>query len=191
MGNRLVTTKWLLAGYAGAVDRPLAGEPLAVDLLNTRWRSGDREVDLLAGSAGLRQWLDETKQESMPADEAVGEALRATRRALLDVVDGRSGGQQALNAVLARGLTVGYLDGTVARRRVLLTDDAWGPAWRAASSYLELIDAAPDGIRHCAGAGCILHFYDPTGRRRWCSMTGCGNRAKGERFRSRRRTGSP
>jgi predicted RNA-binding Zn ribbon-like protein len=31
----------------------------------------------------------------------------------------------------------------------------------------------------------VLYFFDPTGRRRWCSMAGCGNRAKAKRHYAR------
>jgi predicted RNA-binding Zn ribbon-like protein len=42
-------------------------------------------------------------------------------------------------------------------------------------------------IRQCAGTTCVLWFYDRTKahRRRWCSPTGCGNRAKVAAFRAR------
>lgn len=37
-------------------------------------------------------------------------------------------------------------------------------------------------VRACAGPGCGWLFLDPTGRRRWCVMAVCGNRAKVRRF---------
>jgi predicted RNA-binding Zn ribbon-like protein len=43
-------------------------------------------------------------------------------------------------------------------------------------------------IRQCAGERCTLVFVDTSraGRRRWCSMDRCGNRAKVRAFRNRR-----
>jgi predicted RNA-binding Zn ribbon-like protein len=43
-------------------------------------------------------------------------------------------------------------------------------------------------IRRCAGTNCRLMFVDASrpGRRRWCSMDRCGNRAKVRAFRDRR-----
>jgi predicted RNA-binding Zn ribbon-like protein len=35
-----------------------------------------------------------------------------------------------------------------------------------------------DQVRLCAGDACGWLFLDPRGRRRWCSMSTCGNRAK-------------
>jgi predicted RNA-binding Zn ribbon-like protein len=42
-------------------------------------------------------------------------------------------------------------------------------------------------VRHCEGKRCVMWFYDRTKghRRRWCSSTGCGNRAKVAAFRAR------
>jgi predicted RNA-binding Zn ribbon-like protein len=44
-------------------------------------------------------------------------------------------------------------------------------------------------LRICANDGCRWVFHDtsPTGRRRWCSMASCGNRAKAARHRARKR----
>ena len=44
-------------------------------------------------------------------------------------------------------------------------------------------------VRICASDTCSARFYDrsPAGRRRWCSMTTCGNEAKARRFRERTR----
>jgi predicted RNA-binding Zn ribbon-like protein len=51
--------------------------------------------------------------------------------------------------------------------------------------------ATPDApVRQCAGEGCVRHFYDDsrTGRRRWCEMAICGNRAKVSAFAKRHRS---
>jgi predicted RNA-binding Zn ribbon-like protein len=40
-------------------------------------------------------------------------------------------------------------------------------------------------VRRCADAGCTRVFHDESknGRRRWCDMKSCGNRAKAARHR--------
>lgn len=45
-------------------------------------------------------------------------------------------------------------------------------------------------IRKCESNTCGIHFYDDSknGRRRWCSMAVCGNRAKAAAFQSRQRS---
>jgi predicted RNA-binding Zn ribbon-like protein len=47
-------------------------------------------------------------------------------------------------------------------------------------------------IRGCEAEGCALLFMDTSrsGQRRWCSMSGCGNKAKVEEFRRRQREGT-
>ena len=42
-------------------------------------------------------------------------------------------------------------------------------------------------VRACAGPGCGWLFLDPTGRRRWCVMSTCGNREKARRFAAKRK----
>lgn len=46
-----------------------------------------------------------------------------------------------------------------------------------------------DLLRKCERADCILYFYDTTKnhRRRWCSMSICGNRAKVAKFYQKKR----
>lgn len=42
-------------------------------------------------------------------------------------------------------------------------------------------------IKACPGAQCGWLFLDPRGRRKWCSMESCGNRAKARAFTERQR----
>ena len=62
--------------------------------------------------------------------------------------------------------------------------------WTIARSTFDLL-ADPDEldtIRECPGDDCGYLFRDAThGRRRWCSMKSCGNRAKVQRFRERQK----
>lgn len=53
----------------------------------------------------------------------------------------------------------------------------------------ELTAGRPERIRVCASDTCQWVFYDAsrTGRRRWCDMSTCGNRAKAARHRARAR----
>jgi predicted RNA-binding Zn ribbon-like protein len=52
---------------------------------------------------------------------------------------------------------------------------------------LELTTGQPERIRICDNDRCRWVFYDAsrTGRRRWCDMATCGNRAKAARHRAR------
>jgi predicted RNA-binding Zn ribbon-like protein len=44
-------------------------------------------------------------------------------------------------------------------------------------------------VHACPGRGCGWLFLDPRGRRRWCSMAVCGNRAKARKHAARRDSG--
>lgn len=57
----------------------------------------------------------------------------------------------------------------------------------------ELASGRRDRLRICANDSCRWVFYDEsrTGRRRWCDMSTCGNRAKAARHRARLRGTEP
>ncbi len=67
----------------------------------------------------------------------------------------------------------------VARREVPISTGLMAVVHRAAMAAEGLLSGElVELVRACPGAGCGWLFLDPTGRRRWCSMTSCGNRAK-------------
>ncbi|MEU1461547.1 CGNR zinc finger domain-containing protein [Streptomyces sp. NPDC005727] len=169
--------------------RPLTGEPLALDLLNTRWIKEGAPQDLLDGTEGLAVWLaDNGLAGEHPADADVLRHLRQARDALGAAVDGSlEEGAPLVDAVLAHGRIRARLTGEGAFEEPEFTDASWAPAWLAARDYLDLLDRAPDRIRRCAHEACVLHFFDTSrnGTRRWCSMASCGNRAKASRHYAR------
>lgn len=172
--------------------RPLTGEPLALDLLNTRWNREGAVQDLLAGTDGLALWLAANGLDDRYAPEqAVLRHLLQAREALKAAVDGPAEeGAPLVDAVLAHGRIRAGLTAQGPVERPEFRDPSWGPAWLAARNYLELLATAPDRIRRCAHEACILHFFDTSrnGTRRWCSMAACGNRAKASRHYARSRS---
>ncbi|MFJ4847671.1 CGNR zinc finger domain-containing protein [Streptomyces sp. NPDC088733] len=179
--------------------RPLPGEPLSLDLLNTRWMTGDGPRDLLAEPDGLTVWLAANKLAGhCPQDAAAREALLAAREALAVAVrDPGAPSREALdglNAVLAHG-RVRRLIGPDGRPAEEVETDlpAWRAPWIAVNDYLELLAADPGRIRACAHDRCVLHFFDTSQnrRRRWCSMAVCGNRAKASRHHARTKEPRP
>jgi predicted RNA-binding Zn ribbon-like protein len=157
--------------------RPLTGEPLAVDLLNTVWIEDGVRRDLLAERGGVEAW-----GHAGADPQALTVAREAIRAAL-------GGDPAALNEVLTRGRTAERLGAAGPERVVEVDDERWRLPWLAAQNLLELLRARPDRIRACAGHDCVLHFYDDSraGRRQWCSMASCGNRAKARRHYERSR----
>ncbi|MFE9632917.1 CGNR zinc finger domain-containing protein [Streptomyces sp. NPDC006463] len=181
-----------------ADPRPLTGEPVALDLLNTRWVADGELQDLFAGATGLTRveglavWLESTGlADRFRADAATLVHLLTARAALARAVaDPADAGARALvDAVLEHGRIRATLTAEGPGERTEFDDPTWGPAWTAARNYLELLGHAPDRIHKCASESCVLHFHDTSrnGTRRWCSMAACGNRAKASRHYARTR----
>jgi predicted RNA-binding Zn ribbon-like protein len=119
--------------------------------------------------------------------------VRRLRTALHDVLLDR-GNSDALGVVAtfadraARASHLGLMRGGVAER--LLPDPV-----EVGLGLLPVAAAAEDLLRDprsltvsaCPGEDCGWMFLDPRGRRRWCSMTSCGNRAKVRAHAARQR----
>jgi len=184
-----VVTIAIMTPVADADPRPLPGEPLALDLLNTQWVSAEGPADLLATPEGTRAWLAAVGLAAAPAPRTQ-EALVQARQAIRDVVSGHDGAADRLNAVLGHGRLRLSLGPDLTPEQALEADGAaWRPAVMAAASLLDLLRQAPGRIRSCQHPACVLWFYDTTrnGTRRWCSMAVCGNRAKARRHYDRAR----
>ncbi|MEE1753644.1 CGNR zinc finger domain-containing protein [Streptomyces sp. SP18CS02] len=178
----------------GPDPRPLVGEPVSLDLLNTRWNMEGVRQDLLTDVRGAAIWLAGNGLDGrFRADAPTLEHLVAAREALAAVV-GSPGDPEAaarLNGVLAHGRIRATLTPEGPGEEAEFADPSWGPGWTAARNYLDLLRTAPDRIRSCAHEACILHFFDTSrnGTRRWCSMAVCGNRAKASRHYARAKEG--
>jgi predicted RNA-binding Zn ribbon-like protein len=169
--------------------RPLPGEPLALDLLNTQWMAAGSLADQLATLEGTCAWLAAAGFAAAPTPVA-RQALITARQAIRDVLTapGDPAALERLNDVLTHGrlrLRVG--EAASPEQTLEVDDQAWRPAVTAAVNLLELLKQAPDRIRSCEHPACVLWFYDTTrnGTRRWCSMATCGNRAKAHRHYDR------
>jgi predicted RNA-binding Zn ribbon-like protein len=173
------------------MQRPLVGEPLALDLVNTQWVDRGHSFDLFDDPGSLRAWLTE---HQLPGEQKQVEApLRQARTALRRALEQPGEpADQDLNTILARGAMRYALHQTTVHENVDVDAD-WLPAWRAVSDYLELLRQQPTRIRRCAHPACVLYFYDTSrnGTRRWCSMDGCGSRTKAARHYQRHRPPPP
>jgi len=124
--------------------------------------------------------------------------VRATLRFLAE--RGTMAAQVRLEALSEINRVLGRSAGT---RRVELRPDgsyarAFVPVGDAfAGLMIPIVESAADAmilgelgrVRRCADSRCPRVFFDRTknGRRRWCDMATCGNRAKAARHRARRR----
>ncbi|MFD5556321.1 CGNR zinc finger domain-containing protein [Streptomyces sp. NPDC127068] len=170
---------------------PFTGEPLALDLVNTRPSSGD----LLTTAEQLRSWLALQADRLPEGDgaevtltdlEAVREVRDATATVLARVRSGTRPPESALATLnRAQRTAPGTLrlawDGTAVTavpQRTGGTPGQWIAA-RLAESAAALV-AGPDlqRVRVCEAPDCVLLFLAANPRRRWCSATRCGNRTR-------------
>ena len=191
---------------------PLVGGAICLDLANTvdpRHKPGADEY--LDSYRALVEWA--SRAGAADADEAarlirLGErhptqAERVRMRAVSlreaiygmfapahrtrDARDGLAVLNEELRHAAAHALVVPAGDGYALAYRA---GDQLDPMlWRCAQSAAELL-LAPERrarIKECDGDGCGWLFVDTSkaGRRRWCSMSSCGNRAKVRRYRER------
>ncbi|MGE5689849.1 MAG: ABATE domain-containing protein [Pseudomonadota bacterium] len=162
---------------------PLAGHP-ALELCNTRAGWGEAapkeylasyaHLVALAREVGLVSPEDAAALDA-PSPAALRRAL-ALREALYQVVsDPRPGDAWSVVAdEAARAAAVATL--TPEGWRLPVRADL--PVLAVARSAAELLTSEHAPVRRCPGTGCGWLFLDPRGRRRWCTMATCGNRAK-------------
>ncbi|MFC5184509.1 CGNR zinc finger domain-containing protein [Actinomadura harenae] len=169
------------------MPRPLTGEPLALDLVDTIWIDQDRRFDEFDEPDGLAGWLAE---HALPVPPGGPEAARAHLLTARDAVRAAlEGDERPLNAVLAHGSRRPLLRDGEPASEVVTGDPEWTPAWIAAADLVRLLGERRERVRKCANPDCVLWFYDLTknGSRRWCSMAVCGNRTKTARFQQAHR----
>lgn len=169
------------------VTRPLTGEPLPLDLLDTTWMEQGSRRDLFDTPGALGDWL---AAHDLPHDAPEADLranLTEAREAIRAVLEEREDGESRLNTVLAKGVRRLRLAGGRPESVDTVDDPAALPGWTCAAALLDLLERRPDRIRKCANPNCILWYLDTTrnGSRRWHSMETCGNRAKAKRFHDR------
>ena len=164
---------------------------LCLDFANTRyWRGQETPTETLNVPADLAAWAKASKP--LPATE-FDEAI-ALREALYRLFDAQAQGKaaptrdlDALNRALAQAparITLkrgrdGYeweVDAKAGTALALLAPVLWSAGDLLAGPRL-------DKVRRCANPDCGWLFLDDSraGKRRWCSMSSCGNRAKARR----------
>ena len=182
---------------------PLDG---AFDFINTLHFDVGFAVDDMTSDGAVAGWLATHgmlhERNGKPVEQCTDglDRAREVRQALRAVVDATAEGQtptpaaiETLNNVLASRivptLEVGP-DGIRTGHRHLGDPVDSALALLVEPIVRELAGGRPDRFRVCANEDCRWTFFDssPTGRRRWCDMRTCGNRAKAARHRARART---
>jgi predicted RNA-binding Zn ribbon-like protein len=185
------------------VPLPVAGHP-ALDFCNTRagWNSPQpkeylvkpqvltvwtREAGLL-GKSDAERLIAEATRAAEPAAAVLARALalrEALYRAFLNRAEPADWELISAEAAAARSVSV-LTPGTAGHPAGwrLVADGPERPLLAIADSAVGLLTGRLAGtVSACPGAGCGWLFSDPRGRRRWCSMAVCGNRAKARRHR--------
>jgi predicted RNA-binding Zn ribbon-like protein len=191
-----------------------SGGALCLDFLNTIGDRAHGRDEHLVDWASLVSWSEQAGQlsrrdasalrkegESQPrAAERAFRDARAIRECLYRVFAVVAAGRMPdardmslFNAALAKAMAHAEIDGRGGRFVW-----SWAPGhpsfgrllWPVLRSAADLL-VSPErtAVRECASDRCSWLFVDRsrTHRRRWCSMTACGNRAKVRRFYERQR----
>lgn len=200
---------------AESVDRSFCfvGNLPCLDFVNTEIIARGARVDLLTGFADLVRWLQAANvlsaTEARTTERRWGNAAEgktafkeavSLRGALRAMAERLSTGKpvdrtsiETVNRVLASRPTYRQVelkgDKFVSRLHTLSESPLHllAPIAESASWLLENGDMSL--FRRCENPDCILFFYDTTKnkRRRWCSMDGCGSRAKAAAYYRRSR----
>ncbi|HSN17394.1 MAG TPA: ABATE domain-containing protein [Gammaproteobacteria bacterium] len=171
------------------------GGSCVIDLCATlRARLSPAPLELLVTPADLARWLvssgmvevtPEVTAEDLPVAKVLREAIYtlAARKGGPKIKEAR----QTLNQIAVGSPAVPQFksDGTAR-----LTGSASALLVSLAREAVQLFGSdMADLVRKCESPVCALYFVDTSrkGDRRWCSMSGCGNKAKVAEFRRRQR----
>jgi len=198
-----------------AAQRPAAfflADHLALDFLNTRASPHGEEIEWLSDGPSYLEWLilgfDRRADAKFPAVKLddVGAKARALREWFRSFVQKHAGEVlhpsdertlQPLNEILSHDHAYQQIAAGTKDTPLLLrtqrdwteTGDLLQPVAHAIAELLCHADFTQ--VRRCEGLGCTMWFLDvsKSHKRRWCSMSVCGNRAKVAQHRARKREG--
>lgn len=203
---------WWIEVDGFVLPKPVSGHP-ALEFCNTRSGWGepfDPRQDYLRSYAHLVVVAREAAV--LPRDRAATLLARADREtpAMRHEVERARSLRADAHAAITGGASAAAFERVAgragaARGRQLLVRDAAGHRWewpgppKPGEPLDGLLLAVADllvsddvrRVRSCPGHGCGWLFLDPTGRRRWCQMAVCGNRAKQARIRERNLVDGP
>ena len=157
--------------------------------------SADRLIGWLArllAPAGARLLASPPVRRTLLAE---AKRLQRALRELFQAIAADETGPPMAMHVINRAQTFGSwstrltAEGTTIRTERTLTGPGALPALSsvAAAAGVVATSVPSERLRKCASPECARWFVDSSkgGRRRWCSMATCGNRAKAARYRAR------
>jgi predicted RNA-binding Zn ribbon-like protein len=180
---------------------------LCLDFANTRyWRGQDTPTETLKEPDDLDSWARTnagSKPDKAPPRKEFEHALelRETIYRLFDAHAQAMAPAQRDLAALNEALAAAPVRTTLKRRRDGYDWDVDFKAGTALSLLAQVLWSAGDllagprldRVRRCANPECGWLFLDDSraGKRRWCSMQACGNRAKARRHYHKARSDAP
>ncbi|CCH69623.1 conserved hypothetical protein [Phycicoccus elongatus Lp2] len=204
---------WWIEADGRVLPKQLAGQP-ALELVNTRSGWGEPWDDRQEYLRGYPWLTTLARLNGLLTPEVAGQLERAAARRPDEAtreLERARGIRPDLYAVMlgeASDAAFARVARAVAdaRARQRLVRDGADPTrgtWRFAGrpTLADPVDGflvsagdllstpAPERVRRCPGVGCGWLFLDPSGRRRWCQMAVCGNRAKQARHTVSARAG--
>ena len=204
---------------AAAPDLIAALPPdLCLDFANTRyWRGSDPATETLSDAHGLARWCGEHGLLGDAAAAATirwwNQHPLAAAAAFQEAIDLREAIYRTLHALSEQRAPASedfaHLERAMAQApaRTVVASEGAGFGWPivrhlppAATELLApvlwstadlLVGPRRARLRHCANPLCLWLFVDESkgGKRRWCSMAACGNRAKARRHYLRHKNG--
>ncbi|HEX5436760.1 MAG TPA: ABATE domain-containing protein [Gemmatimonadaceae bacterium] len=193
VGERL----WLDFVNTDDVQRGVRVDGLATFEMLVRWLAAAGLLDADRAAAIRRRAVEQPAGATAALAEArrIRSALRALAAHGASHAEVRVATMVEINRVLGRSTGTRRLavraDGSFTRSFLPVGDAFAGlmiPVVESAADALVLGEIAR--VRCCADARCPRVFFDNTknGRRRWCDMATCGNRAKAARHRGRKKS---
>jgi predicted RNA-binding Zn ribbon-like protein len=195
-------------------DPFLVADHVALDVLNSRCSPWGEEIDWWDSGSGLIGWMraanliDSEWSERISIEQSIAqldlmaERARALRETFRDLVVERVTEQRPASAASLRVLNRHLSKGARYPQLVLSDEGLLELEWRAnrrgpdqllsllAQPMAELL-ASPKfaNVKNCEWPPCTLWFLDVSknGKRRWCTMSVCGNRAKAAAHRARKK----
>jgi predicted RNA-binding Zn ribbon-like protein len=167
-------------------------------------------ADLIAWSLQAHLLTEEEAARLLPLEQSAGveaaavleraytlrEALYSIFTAFVNRVAPAPDDLDILNRELERGMAGAHIIATVdgfalawgSTNAAPALDQMLGPVARSAATLLTSEERTR--LRQCASPTCGWLFLDNTKnhRRQWCAMTGCGNKARVQRYRQRQRS---
>ena len=178
---------------------PFLGGSLWIDFVNSKLVVNGAPHDLIATESGVAHWA---RQANIAVPDGVAfdlpGVLQALRTQLAVAFDCLAASQPLAESVIA---TINHLIARSAIRSEIAPSDNGaliverldlvGPpvATAVAWDFARFLGRFENRrMRHCDNPACVMQFYDigKNNRRRWCTMSLCGNRDKVAHYRGRK-----